>query len=43
MCTMDYNPVCGLRRAAASRTYGNACGACADPDVIAHVVGVCGE
>lgn len=43
MCTMDYRPVCGLRHAAADRTYGNACAACADPDVIAHVPGVCDE
>ena len=43
VCTMDYDPVCGLRRAAKAQTYGNACGACADPGVVAHRPGACGE
>ena len=43
VCTMDYNPVCGLRPAAERRSYGNACGACADPAVVAHVPGTCEE
>jgi tetratricopeptide (TPR) repeat protein len=41
MCTRDYRPACGLRRDNTSRTYGNACSACADPDVISQAAGAC--
>lgn len=43
VCTMDYAPVCGLRRAAPRRSYGNACGACADPAVAAYLPGACAD
>jgi len=40
-CTMDYRPVCGRLESGESRTYSNACGACADPAVLASVPGAC--
>ncbi|MFK5892057.1 MAG: hypothetical protein QM504_02425 [Pseudomonadota bacterium] len=43
ICTMDYNPVCGLRRDKSIKTYSNACGACADQKVISHVAKACPE
>jgi len=41
MCTRDYRPACGLRRDGTSRTYGNACSACSDPDVVTQAAGAC--
>ena len=52
MCTREYRPVCALRDtgvrcittpcpSAEWKTYGNACDACADADVIGHVPGAC--
>lgn len=41
MCTRDYRPACGLRRDHTSRTYGNACSACADPEVLSQSAGAC--
>ncbi len=41
ICTFHYDPVCGLLRDRSRRTYGNACSACADPDVLAHAPGEC--
>lgn len=41
MCTRDYRPACGTRRDGSRRTYGNACGACADPDVVSQAAGAC--
>lgn len=43
VCTMEYRPVCGLHEAGSSRTYSNACSACADPGVVAHTAGTCAE
>lgn len=43
-CTMNYQPVCGVDRHGmrkARTTYGNACGACAEPDVIGYTEGPC--
>jgi hypothetical protein len=40
-CTRIYLPVCATRRDGTRRTYGNACTACADPDVVSHVRGPC--
>jgi hypothetical protein len=53
-CTREYRPVCasvdtGIRcittpcPSAEWKTYGNACDACADPKVIGHQPGECGE
>ena len=36
ICTREYLPVCGTIGGGATRTYGNACEACADPAVIGH-------
>ena len=41
MCTRDYRPACGLRRDNSRKTYGNACSACADPDVVTQEAGAC--
>jgi len=41
MCTMEYMPVCGSKIDASTKTYGNACGACADIEVSGYVVGAC--
>lgn len=41
MCTRDYRPTCGVRRDGSRRTYGNACTACADPDVVSQGAGPC--
>jgi hypothetical protein len=40
MCTRDYRPTCGVRRDGTRRTYGNACTACADPEVVVQGSGV---
>ena len=41
VCTRDYRPVCGTKRDGTRQTYGNACGACADANVVNHVPGPC--
>jgi hypothetical protein len=41
MCTRDYRPACGVRQDGSRRTYGNACSACADPDVLSQAAGAC--
>ena len=52
MCTREYRPVCALRDTGVRcvttpcpstewKTYGNACDACADADVIGHIAGAC--
>ena len=41
MCSRDYRPACGLRRDGSRKTYGNACSACADPDVVTQDAGAC--
>jgi len=41
MCTRDYRPACGLRRDGGRQTYGNACTACSDPQVVSQAAGAC--
>jgi len=41
MCTREYRPACGLRRDGSRRTYGNACTACSDSDVVSQAAGAC--
>ena len=40
-CSRDYRPACGIRRDGSRRTYGNACSACADPEVVTQGAGAC--
>jgi len=41
VCTRDYRPVCGTKRDGTRQTYGNACSACADANVVSHIPGPC--
>lgn len=41
MCTKDYRPACGLLRDGTRKTYGNACTACSDPQVVTQGAGAC--
>lgn len=41
VCTKEFRPVCGTRADGTRRTYGNACDACADANVVSHVPGPC--
>ena len=46
LCTQDYRPVCGVRDTGVSMeraTYGNACTACSNPDVLGYSEGMCEE
>lgn len=41
ICTMDYTPVCAELQNGETKTYANACGACADADVVSHRASAC--
>jgi tetratricopeptide (TPR) repeat protein len=41
MCTRDFRPACGVRRDGSRKTYGNACSACADSEVLSQAAGAC--
>src|SRR5262245_15964444 len=41
MCTREYRPACGLQRDGSRKTYGNACTACSDPEVVSQAAGAC--
>lgn len=41
MCTREYRPACGLRRDGSRKTYGNACTACTDSEVVSQAAGAC--
>jgi hypothetical protein len=41
MCTKEFRPSCGTRRDGSRKTYGNACSACADGDVVNQAAGAC--
>ncbi len=42
VCTMDYNPVCGLRSDGTEiKTFGNACTACSEKETIEYKTGEC--
>ena len=43
ICTLDYNPVCGLLESGERRLYANGCSACADPAVTGYIPGPCQE
>ena len=40
-CTRDYVPVCAALKEGGTRTYSNACSACADATVVGHRPGEC--
>lgn len=40
-CTREYKPVCATDVRGASRSFGNACEACADRQVVSHRPGQC--
>jgi len=41
MCTRDYRPACGLHRDGSRKTYGNACSACSNAEVVTQSAGAC--
>lgn len=41
MCTQEYVPVCGERMDGSRKTYGNACSACADINVVQYQADPC--
>lgn len=41
VCTMQYDPVCGLTGNNQYKTYSNACSACSDVSVSGHIPGAC--
>ena len=41
VCTMQFDPVCGLTADSQYRTYSNACSACSDAGVSGHSSGAC--
>ncbi len=41
LCTMQYDPVCGLTANNQYKTYSNACSACSDASVSGHSPGAC--
>jgi hypothetical protein len=43
ICTMNYQPVCGLDSSNSAKTYSNACGACSDKNVVTYMEGECSE
>jgi tetratricopeptide (TPR) repeat protein len=41
MCTQEHRPACGTRKDGSRKTYGNACSACADAEVVTQAAGAC--
>ncbi len=41
VCTMQFDPVCGLTDSNQYKTYSNACSACSDASVSGHSPGAC--
>jgi len=41
ICTMNYDPVCGILRDGSQKTFSNGCGACSDANIIGHDPGEC--
>jgi len=41
VCTLQYDPVCGITIADKYKTYSNACSACSDEAVTGHRPGAC--
>ncbi|MFK7976911.1 MAG: hypothetical protein AB8C02_12290 [Halioglobus sp.] len=43
VCTMQYDPACGLLKNGESKTYSSPCNACADDQVVSRELGACPE
>ena len=43
ICTLEYDPVCGILGNQQRQEYPNACGACADTAVTGYIPGACAE
>jgi len=41
ICTMIYDPVCGVSNSGVQKTYASACTACSDENVLAYEKGEC--
>lgn len=41
ICTMDYQPVCGINEQGIPQTYANGCSACSDTTVSKYHAGEC--
>ena len=41
ICTMIYDPVCGVDKAGQSKTYASGCSACSQGEVVAYREGEC--
>lgn len=41
ICTMQYDPVCGVSESGDSKTYSNACAACSNRAVLGYNEGAC--
>ena len=41
VCTMDYQPVCGIQADGTTQTYSNGCSACSDLKIIGYNEGEC--
>ena len=41
ICTMDYQPVCGVESDGSYKVYSNGCSACSNPKVIGYNEGEC--
>ena len=41
ICTLDWTPVCGATSNGSTKTYANACNACANKEVVGYVLGEC--
>jgi hypothetical protein len=43
VCTMIFNPTCGVLAAGGTREFASPCTACADPAVSGYIAGPCPE
>ena len=43
VCTMEYNPTCGILVSGERKDYSSPCNACADDQVAATLTGACPE
>ena len=43
VCTLEYDPACGILENRERKEYPNGCAACADPAVTGYIPGACAE